>query len=124
LHHVIVVCKEHGAFRVSPTNHLGGGGCSICGRLSISKKKSLTQETVLERFKQIHKDTYDYSLVEYKGDAHAHLSILCKTHGLFLQSYANHNSGKGCPVCAKEFNPRFKSGFIKSYNIKNMQVCT
>jgi len=44
---------------------------------------------------------------------------MCKTHGLFSQSYANHNVGKGCPTCAKEFNPRFKSGFIKSYNNKN-----
>lgn len=116
---VSVICREHGEFKTTPTNHLSGRGCSVCGRLSSTKSRMLTQETVLSRFEQVHKEKYDYSFVDYKGDAHEHLSILCKTHGLFSQSYANHNSGKGCPVCSREFSPRFKSGFVKSYLSKN-----
>lgn len=32
---VLVECREHGEFRISPHDHIGGKGCSICG----NKKK-------------------------------------------------------------------------------------
>ena len=79
----------------------------------------MTNEEIVSRFKKKHGDRYDYSLVNYKNKAHEPLKIVCKDHGVFPQSYANHNSGQGCPVCAKEFSPRLRSGFIKSGEYKN-----
>lgn len=116
---VKLLCREHGEFSINPTNHLSGRGCQQCGRIKSNSAKTLSQSTVIKRFKEKHKDRYDYSLVVYEGDAHKHLKIICKEHGIFTQSYANHNSGKGCPICAREFSPRLKSGFVKSYKVKN-----
>ena len=119
---VTLICPIHGHFQVTPERHLVGRGCKVCGRIRIGQSKRLTQEEVVSRFRQKHGDTYDYSDVVYEGDAHGHLSIICKTHGRFLQSYANHNSGEGCPSCAKEMSPRFKSGFI-ARSVANENAC-
>lgn len=37
---VIVTCKEHGEFYVTPNNHLRGKGCSECGNYIFGKNKS------------------------------------------------------------------------------------
>lgn len=116
---VIVSCEEHGDFPITPYNHLQSKGCKRCADEKNGLLKRLTQDEVITRFLNKHGSRYDYPKVEYKGDAHGLLNIICKEHGLFVQSYANHNNGQGCPVCAKEFNPRLKSGFIKSANSKS-----
>lgn len=115
---VKLICKDHGEFTIDPSNHLSGKGCSLCGLEASALSRALSQETVIQRFKERHGERYDYSLVKYTGDAHGKLIIVCKEHGIFEQSYANHNSGKGCPICAKEFSPRLRSGFIRSYESK------
>ena len=116
---ITIICSIHGEFTTAAGNHLYGRGCSKCGKDSMAAKRRLYIDDVLKRFKQVHGTKYDYSKVQYNGNAHEHLEIICKEHGLFKQSYANHNSGKGCPICAKEFNPRLKNGFIKSGESKN-----
>lgn len=116
---VIIGCPIHGNFTIAAMNHLSGRGCVFCGKESMASKRRLYLDEVLFRFNKVHGDRYDYSQVTYNGDAHEHLDIICKEHGLFKQSYANHNSGKGCPTCAKEFSPRLKRGFIKSGENKN-----
>ena len=63
--------------------------------------KKLTTEEFIERAKKIHGDTYDYSLVEYKG-ALDKVRIICKIHGLFEQRPASHLNGHGCHICGKE----------------------
>lgn len=116
---VTIICNTHGVFEIGASNHLDGKGCQLCGRLKSSTARQLTESEVIRRFESIHHDRYDYSLVNYKGDAHDHVDIICSDHGVFAQSYANHYSGKGCPSCAKEYSPRLRSGFIKSYIDKN-----
>lgn len=116
--YVTVICDKHGEFKITPNNHLNSRGCKLCSFDANSAKRMLSQEEVIRRFRLKHDERYDYSMVQYNGDAHERLEILCKEHGKFMQSYANHNSGKGCPTCAKEFNPKLKSGFIKSANSK------
>ena len=61
--------------------------------------KKLTTQEFIEKARQIHGDTYDYSLVEYK-DAHTPISIICKEHGIFTIRPASHtNQKQGCPKC-------------------------
>jgi len=61
----------------------------------------LTQKEVLERFKKVHGDEYDYSLVDYKG-GHTNVKIICikNGHGLFEQIPNNHRRGQRCPKCS------------------------
>lgn len=59
------------------------------------------QIKVIEKFKQVHGDLYDYSLVEYKNSKEK-VIIICREHGEFLQSPGKHIHGKnGCPSCGR-----------------------
>lgn len=98
---VCIVCKTHGIFIQSPTKHLDGDGCNICGYESISNKKRLTQEEIIERFIKIHGDKYDYSKVNYNF-THEKVIIICKIHGEFLQVPSSHFHGSGCPFCVNK----------------------
>lgn len=58
-----------------------------------------SREKVIEQFKSIHGDTYDYSLVEYLGDT-TKVKIICSKHGIFEQWVQGHKKGSGCRQCA------------------------
>lgn len=65
-----------------------------------------TQEQVIDEFKKVHGDKYDYSKVEYK-DTHNKVCIICHEkdengieHGEFWQEPNSHLSGRGCRKCA------------------------
>lgn len=62
--------------------------------------KKLTQEEVIKRFKEVHGDKYDYSLVEYI-DAKTKVKIICKLHGAFEQMPDKHYINQGCKECKK-----------------------
>lgn len=86
-----VHCRKHGAFFPSALNFIHGGtGCPACAGRGVDW---------VARFREKHGDMYDYSLVDYK-DYKLPVSIICKTHGEFLQTPDNHYRGKqGCPLC-------------------------
>lgn len=99
---VIIVCKKHGQFRQLPSSHLAGNGCRKCGSESTAKQQSNTKEIFIEKSKKIHKDKYDYTLVEYINQKNK-VKIICKSHGLFEQLPNNHLKGYGCPKCVGKF---------------------
>ena len=97
---VVIVCNEHGAFMQSPSSHLSGSGCPLCGLETMKQKNRYSQEEILKRFKEVHGDEYDYSKVEYKG-LQVKVAIICKEHGVFYQTPSAHiHMGCGCPICA------------------------
>ena len=87
----IIICKKHGEFLQAPRNHKRGKGCPTC-----NKGGSGLQDEVIERFKKVHNETYDYSKVVYSG-ALTKIGIICKEHGCFFQIPSNHLKGQGCP---------------------------
>jgi very-short-patch-repair endonuclease len=90
---VTIICKIHGEFIQKPNNHLSGKGCSKCaGCYQYSTCE------FIEKAKEIHGDKYDYSKVEYVK-SNEKVIIICKKHGEFLQSPANHLQGNGCITC-------------------------
>lgn len=115
---VQIICNKHGLFSIAPESHLQGRGCALCGRDKISALRAKSEEKAISDLVSIHSGKYDYSLVKYTGDKYK-IKIICNNHGIFEQTYSNHKIGQGCPICAKEFNPRFKSGFVKSGENKN-----
>lgn len=92
-------CPNHGIFEQKVEVHYRSG-CPKC------TGKNKTTEEVIQIFKQIHGDLYDYSKVFYKG-AHSKLDIICKKHGVFHQSFSSHRKSHGCPVCANEESQGF-----------------
>lgn len=101
---ICIVCREHGEFWQKPTDHIQGNGCPKC-----SHNLKLTTEDFIKKAKQIHKDKYDYSKVEYKNNREK-VCIICPEHGEFLQSPNAHLRGAGCPLCAQQ---------IRIYSLKD-----
>ena len=60
----------------------------------------LTQEEVIEQFKKIHGNKYDYSKVNYINNI-TKVEIICPEHDSFFQKPNNHKKGTGCPKCIK-----------------------
>jgi hypothetical protein len=88
-----IICKEHGSFYQSFSNHSRGQGCSKC----VGLAKPTTQEWI-ERANKIHHGLYLYDKVIYIN-AHTKVIITCKKHGDFLQTPDKHLQGCGCPNC-------------------------
>lgn len=70
-------------------------------RLGKNQYSEVTTESVIERFKKVHGDTYDYSKVNYVS-MHTKVTIICKKHGEFQQIPSNHLKGQGCYFCGRE----------------------
>ena len=90
---VFIHCPEHGVFEQTPTNHLKGQGCSGC-----SGNTKHSNESFIEKAKEVHGHKYDYSMVEYVNAA-TKVKIVCPEHGVFEQTPAAHLHGAGCPEC-------------------------
>ncbi len=95
-----IICPIHNEFWMDLHNHLSSNyGCRKCGNLIKGLNKKLTQEQIIERFKSIHQDDYDYSDVEYI-DYITPVKIKCNKCGnSFLQKPSDHIDGCGCPIC-------------------------
>jgi very-short-patch-repair endonuclease len=108
---VNIICKYHGIFKQSVSNHMNlGHGCPIC----IGKGKWCNQELMSE-FKKVHFDLYDYSKINFEG-VDIKVSIICKKHGVFSQNIHKHLKGQGCSECKQ--NSKGEE-YIKSYLERN-----
>ena len=108
---VKIICPEHGIFEQSPMTHKQGTTCPKC-----SGNGKLTTEEVVSQFKEIHKDSYDYSLVDYK-QSNTNVKIICKKHGVFEQQPNMHKQNQGCPKCSINKKEKFISDLLEEYNI-------
>ena len=60
---VLVICPEHGRFKIIPKEHLlNKTGCSVC-----SGKKPITTREFIRRATERHGSAYDYSHSDVKG---------------------------------------------------------
>ncbi len=90
-------------------------------RQSLSQNnpnKVKTQKQVIGEFIQQHGTKYNYSKVVYKG-CFLKIKIICPTHGIFLQTPANHKQGTGCPKCKKY---RLIGGYNKKHFERNPTI--
>jgi len=93
---VLITCPHHGDFAQKPSQHLVGYGCPLCKFNNIR----LNQVDVINRFKKIHADTYDYSKSIYISSK-IKLTIICHVHGEFQQTPSQHLRGAGCFKCGR-----------------------
>lgn len=103
---VTIICSNHGSFQQSPASHLRGNGCQVC-----SGKKPHTTKEVVETFKKMYGDNYDYSMTDYKG-ALKKFKVLCKNHGEFETLYNNMLKGWACPDCTN-YRKNIEQSFLK-----------
>jgi len=95
---LIVICKKHGEFKVTPNNHLRNRICPKCSMENKIKKLSSNTEEFIKKAKKVHGDKYDYSKVVY-NNRKSPIIIICPEHGEFEQIADYHLSGRGCQKC-------------------------
>lgn len=98
---VVIICREHGPFSITPNGHLNGRGCYKCGVERVNKCKTSSKEEFVEKSVLIHGDKYDYSKVIYKT-ARIKVEIICNEHGAFEQVPYSHLIGNGCNKCGNK----------------------
>lgn len=97
---VEIICDEHGIFKMKPTDNINNKqGCPKCGKVSMSNKNRKNIDLLISQFKELNGELYDYSKVFYKNN-NTKIEIMCKEHGLFLQTPKSHMRGDGCPKCS------------------------
>lgn len=104
---VPIICNVHGIFYQRPNDHLNGCGCPKC-----SKTFPYTTETVIETFKKVHGNEYDYSMVEYQG-IFEKVAVICPKHGIFYVTPNNHINGSKCPYCNVGNKSRFEDNMFE-----------
>jgi hypothetical protein len=112
---VKIICPKHGIFEQRPDSHLRGLGCNKCG--IDNKKNKLKIKDFINRSKNVHGNTYDYSLVDYKNNR-TKVKIICPKHGMFEQKPFNHYKGMGCNICNYSVGETIINNYLIDNNIK------
>jgi len=100
---VIVNCKDHGDFEITPNSHLSGQGCRLCANMERGKYSLISFEEYLPKMIDVWGDTYDYSKIDWKGSSF-YIKLNCKKHGEFNIYPYNHIKGKGCTKCFNQYS--------------------
>ena len=113
---LIVICKIHGEFLISPNHHLSGKGCVKCGIIRSKNFKIKNYNEYYTKFIELYKEKNDYSLVEWKGSS-SYIIVICKKHGNFNILPYEHIKGKDCPKCVNQFS-KVSMDWLKYMEIK------
>ena len=109
---VCIICPKHGEFLQTPNDHLDNHGCPECRKEMIKEWKSKPWEQLLNEFRKIHGDKYQYDASTYTK-AQNKMKIICPTHGEFWMRVYAHLHGQGCPLCSHRNIPYTTEEFIK-----------
>jgi hypothetical protein len=98
---VKIICRVHGTFEQIPRTHLNGRahGCGKCA----NNDYRYTLSRFIDRANLVHKNKYDYSLIEHV-DRRSYIDIICPIHGIFSKRTDSHIEGSGCSKCNKKIN--------------------
>lgn len=95
---VTVICRKHGIFKITPSNHLSGQGCPKCRYEKSGRNNSLQLEEFIKRANNIHNNKYDYRETNYISLKEM-ITVICPIHGSFTTTSETHLSGIGCNKC-------------------------
>ena len=96
-----ILCPKHGLFKQRPQDHLRYKPNCCAEELKSNNKINKHAEEFIAKAIKVHKNKYDYSLVNYKGSI-TKIKIICPMHGEFKQRPSDHLREHGCPTCGKE----------------------
>jgi hypothetical protein len=102
-----IICPLHGEFEQHVGAHLSGRGCGYC-----AENIQHTKDIFVTKAQLVHGTEYDYTLVEYINNS-TKVKIICKEHGVFEQTPANHYK-YGCLICSGKY---LKTNFIEQASI-------
>ncbi len=91
--HVTIICRKHGPFPQSPSDHLQGKRCAECA----GRPKKDTERFIKEA-RKVHGNDYEYAKTKYINNR-TDVTIICPIHGPFPQTPGHHLGGQGCIDC-------------------------
>lgn len=89
---------NHGVFEQTPAAHLAGQGCPKCKFKKLAKDRKKSDQEIITKFRNIHGDKFDYSLMKYTN-LDTPIDIICPIHGKFKQRPFDHLRNNGCSKC-------------------------
>jgi hypothetical protein len=104
-----IICREHGQFEQTPSNHFAGKGCLACAGLKPYTLKSFTVKSC-----SIHGEKYNYSRVKFVNVL-TKIIIGCRIHGDFEQTPSKHMGGSGCTRCSIDANANKQRYTIQNF---------
>lgn len=121
---VKIICKKHNIeFEVTPNNFTSNvHNCPECFK-EVNSELKFTTEEFIEKCKEVHKDLYDYSEVNYTGTFDK-IIVSCKKHGKFTQEANAHKRGQGCPHCCTSKGELAVKSYLEFNNVKFEQQKT
>lgn len=114
---VTLTCPKHGDFEAIASNLLKGHGCAKCAFERNSQKRIIPFNEMVERFRKVHGDKYEYDESTYTIN-HKRMRIICPIHGEFWQSPDRHLRSNGCPNCQESSIERTIRLFLIEKGIK------
>ena len=114
---VIIICPNHGEFKQKPYDHYSGSGCPKCWEDIRSEVLTIPWKEVLKSFIEVHKEEYEYCENTYTN-SNEKMEIICKKHGVFLQTPINHKQGNGCPVCKSSTGEKFITHLLNDLGVE------
>jgi hypothetical protein len=98
-HPVTIICKDHGAFNITPTNLLSGIGCKKCSYVYRSNKKTKPITDFFSELAIVHGTKYGTNKIVFKNRK-TKITMICNEHGDFSMIPEKLLSGQNCPKCA------------------------
>ena len=82
--------------------------------------KKFTREETIEKFRQVWGDQYDYSLITDDNyvNTSTRVPIVCRRHGMWMQTPHDHLQGNGCPFCKESKLEKSVALFLDNNNIE------
>ena len=118
--YMTITCPKHGEFFQTPSHHRAGKGCPICKNDKIGNALRASPNEVISKFKNIHGNEFDYSLVEQNYvNTNTPVPIICKIHGVFWQAPYNHiGRSDKCPSCKASKGEIAVADWLKKNNLE------
>ena len=107
---VLITCKEHGDFLVSPDKFIQGQECPLCVK---EKKRKKVENNFILKLTKIFGDHFDLSKLYYVNK-NTPVALICKEHGEFLIKPSCILDTKYCPLCRKSEKEQ-KENYIKLF---------
>lgn len=112
---ITIYCKRHKKeFQQTSAHHMQGEQCPLCALEVIKSKITNKQKDVIDAFKKIHNNNYDYSKVNYVNNK-VPVIIKCLKHNYEFSIKPNaHLNGHGCSLCGLQSTGWTKTKWVNS----------
>lgn len=114
---VIIIDPEYGEFMVTPNHHLKGVGHPQRAIDNRNKGNTLTQKEVIQKFIEMHGNTYDYSKVIYEN-MQTKVCVVHPVHGEYWVKPYSHIQGHGHPSLSKSNYDINRPGYLYIHKIE------